>query len=119
MTTNGYPLKKITRHYEQGVSERVDFNLLDRKGRKIGYRWTITPITVSETETGSGYCIAPEVANAAAPVTLSFNVTRNGQNFGAGNSSKFMVDAASAETVAKTAAEAARKRYASKSQMLR
>lgn len=96
-----------------------DFDLLDKKGRKIGYRFAIYPITITEIErdgTPRGYYTV-EKGLTGERVRISSSVTRAGKDFGAAQSyNDIHADLETARREVLRRAEAARKRYARKPQ---
>lgn len=113
----------ITRgHLDTCESTKRDFGLLDRKGRAIGYLWTIRPITVRAlTEDDKAHRrgwnqVTADVVAMVTPVEVRFHVTKNGVSFGASNGSEYYGSRALAMAAMEAKAEKARKRYASKPQ---
>jgi hypothetical protein len=98
----------------------VDFDLLDRKGRKIGYRWNLHHLTISlydeATMKGKRGYYREHSSALSHNVIAWFSVTRNGADYGPGfNRDHYdSIEAANAAMHAK--AEQARKRYARKPQ---
>lgn len=103
-----------------------DFGLLDRKGRAIGYLWTVRPIMVralSEDEKAARRAehrgwrlVTADVVAASAPVEVRFHVTKNGVSFGASNGSEYYGSRDIAMSAMEAKATQARKRYAAKEQ---
>jgi len=104
----------------------IAFGLLDRKGRIIGYRWSIAavevrPVTADDAKNGyySYYLTSPAMVALGTLYRLDCSVTRAGKDYGAGQSFIYFptADAARADVTKKAAA--ARKRYAAKPQEAR
>lgn len=99
------------------------FDLLDKKGRGIGYRWEIHAVDISPVErTGDGnsyYLVDPTLIGTGRCQIVS-SVTRGDKNFGPGGSYNDMhADLETARREVLRRAEAARKRYARKPQEAR
>ena len=107
-------VKYTTRLQIVPESKRVDFDLLDRKSRALGYRWTIDAVDVRlATDTDNGvYMQKPELAAASFLYRLDYSVTRNGKDYGAGQSFSYFLSADAARAAVTKKAEGARKRYA-------
>jgi hypothetical protein len=99
------------------------FDLQDRKGRVLGYRWSIFPVAVEvvgEDYKGSCYRIDPTKLRPAGMVRIDCSVTRDGKDFGAAQAwFDIHADLETARRLVVDRAEAAKKRYARKPQEAR
>jgi len=95
-----------------------DFDLLDRKGRRLGYQWSLQALTVAPyvKPTGNSYhgCWAQDPALIGERVLITCTATRDGKRFGASHGSHryVCVDLEAARRKTVDLAEACRKRYA-------
>lgn len=115
-------LIRCTKTWNREASERgaTDFDLLDKRGRAIGYTWNITAVTVREIPDAEAQELRSYYRLPASDIgerfELSFRVTRNNQPFGASNSRQLFATLDAARAAARDKAVAARERYAAKPQ---
>lgn len=100
---------QCTRHYDQELTGRDSFGIVDDKGREIGSVWRIVPVTFEPAEPDAiSYCTHAPGHYYAANV----HATRDGAPFGALQRDHFCESLEAARSKVEALIDASRKRYA-------